>query len=248
MTDVIINLTRGLIARIDEHDYPKIAGMAWQAHARRDGKGYYAVSSDGVRMHRLLLDASDSDIVDHRDGDGLNNTRRNLRKGTQSQNCVNRRTTPGGYMRGARPKKGKWQAYIKFQGKQRSLGYFNTEQEAHAAYLEEARKLHGDWMPLPPAPGSVLPPTREPTSWPFEWRLTDAEDFTVKLSLAMHKHVPGWGGATDEQLDAIAKDVLPTAPPRDEVVEALRALGTSAEWKSKRQEKPPPDAEGSGGL
>ena len=45
--------------------------------------------------------------------------------------------------------KRKWQAYIKFQGKQRSLGYFKTEQEAHMAYMAEARKIHGDWMPLP---------------------------------------------------------------------------------------------------
>lgn len=145
-----IPLTRGLFAIIDDEDYELIASRKWQAHIRRDGKGYYAVSS-GVRMHRLIA-GNESEIVDHIDGNGLNNQRKNIRQGTQSQNCVNRKSTPGIYERGARPKKNKWQAYIKYQGKQRSLGYFNTEAEAHEAYLREAIKLHGDWMPLPEPP------------------------------------------------------------------------------------------------
>jgi len=103
-------------------------------------------------MHRFLLGVTDSRIVDHKDGNGLNNKRENIRAGTQSKNCVNRQTTPGVHLRGARQKKNRWQAYIKYQGRQRSLGYFSTEQEAHEAYLAEGKKLHGDWMPLPPPP------------------------------------------------------------------------------------------------
>lgn len=150
-----IELTHGLYAEVDDLDLPLVSVKSWHARMRRDGKGYYAVSTGGVRMHRLLLGVTDSRIVDHKDGDGLNNKRDNLREGTQSKNCVNRKTTPGTNLRGARPKKGRWQAYIKYRGKQRSLGYFDTEQEAHEAYLVEAHKLHGDWMPLPPPPGIV---------------------------------------------------------------------------------------------
>lgn len=153
----VIQLTQGQVALVDDADVPLLSTRSWQAQPRRDGQGCYAVS-DGVRMHRLLLRAQPGQIVDHRNGDGLDNRRHNLRLGTQSGNCVNRRRTPGRYLRGARPKKGLWQAYIKFGGKQRSLGYFNTEQAAHEAYITEARLLHGDWMPLPPAP------TQEPTS------------------------------------------------------------------------------------
>jgi len=147
-----IPLTLGLFATIDVADLPLVSGCRWQARRRRDGKTHYAVNHSGIRMHRLIAGASGTEIVDHRDGDGLNNTRSNIRKGTQSQNCVNRQTTPGKYLRGARPKKNKWQAYIKLGGKQRSLGYFDTESDAHAAYLVEARRLHGDWMPLPEPP------------------------------------------------------------------------------------------------
>ena len=150
-----IELTHGLFAEIDDADIHLISGRSWHARKRRDGKTHYAVSTAGVRMHRLLLGVTDGRIVDHKDGNGLNNRRDNLRAGTQSKNCVNRITTPGKNLRGTRPKKGKWQAYIKYQGRQRSLGYFETEKAAHEAYLAEARRLHGDWMPLPPPPTSA---------------------------------------------------------------------------------------------
>ena len=64
-----------------------------------------------------------------------------------------------------------------------------------------------------------------PPAWPFDWKPTDAENIAAALSIAMHKHVPGWGGATDEQLDAVAKDLIamaspPSPPVSGEVVEA----------------------------
>lgn len=150
-----IELTMGLVAIVDESDVEMLSTFKWQATPRRDGKGFYAINSNGKRMHRVIMSVDDNRIVDHRDGDGLNNRRSNLRTGTQSQNCVNRVTTPGKHLRGARPKKGLWQAYIKYQGKQRSLGYFKTEQEAHETYLDEAKRLHGDWMPLPNPPSTA---------------------------------------------------------------------------------------------
>lgn len=148
---VRVPLTKGKFALVDETQYQKVSGRSWQAQERRDGKGFYAVSN-GVRMHRLLMEPESHQIVDHIDGNGLNNTLGNLRIGMQSQNCVNRKVTPGRHLRGARPKNGKWQAYIKYQGRQRSLGYYDTEVQAYEAYLAEAERLHGDWMPLPEPP------------------------------------------------------------------------------------------------
>ena len=169
MNTVRIPLTRGQFAIIDAEDAPLVAGRKWQAHPRRDGKGFYAANSEGVKLHRFLLCAKQGQIVDHRNGDGLDNRRGNIRIGSQSGNCVNRQQTPGVYLRGARPKKGKWQAYIKFQGKQRSLGYFDTEREAHDAYVSEARRLHGDWMSLP------APPRGQTTAPPDEKSGEDTE-------------------------------------------------------------------------
>lgn len=141
-----IPLTRGLFTIIDPADLQIISSRSWQACIRRDGKTWYAVS-DGVRMHRLLLGAKEDDIVDHRDGNGWNNRRTNLRTGTFSLNCVNRQTTPGDYLRGVSRKGCLYQARIKVAGKMKSLGCFQTELEAHEAYLHKAREMYGDWVP-----------------------------------------------------------------------------------------------------
>lgn len=103
-------------------------------------------------MHRIIMNAKKHEIVDHINGNGLDNRRENLRVGTASLNCVNRKNTPGKFLRGTRKKKNKFQAYIKVNGKQISLGYFETEKEAHIKYLKTARLIYNDWMPLPNPP------------------------------------------------------------------------------------------------
>lgn len=148
---VLVPLTKGQTALIDKTDWPAVSGISWQASLRSNGKGWYAVSRYG-RMHRLIMGASSDEIVDHVNGNGLDNRRSNLRIGNQSLNSVNRVNTPGQHLRGARKKGNKWQAYIKIKGKQHSLGYYNTPEEAHAAYVSAAVAEYGDWMPLPAAP------------------------------------------------------------------------------------------------
>jgi hypothetical protein len=100
-----IQLTKGQIAIIDDEDFPTVSQDMWQATARRDGKGWYAMRAGGIRMHRQLMDVWDTRIVDHVNGNGLDNRRENLRIGTQAQNCVNRKQTPGKYLRGTKPSK-----------------------------------------------------------------------------------------------------------------------------------------------
>jgi hypothetical protein len=149
---VLVPLTLGQYCLIDKCDLNFVATKAWQAKQRSDGNGFYAVNSAGERMHRILLDAQDGSIVDHRDGNGLDNRRCNIRIGTYSQNAVNRQAPIGKHLRGSQLVKGRWRAKMTVNGIQHSLGYYDTEQQAHEAYLEGAHKEHGDWMPLPAAP------------------------------------------------------------------------------------------------
>ncbi len=46
------------------------------------------------------------------------------------------------------------------------------------------------------------------TNFKPDWELSPREVLAVALSLALNRSVPGWGGATDEQLDAVAGDVI----------------------------------------
>lgn len=146
-----VPLTKGYEAVIDAADVPLIAGVCWTA--AEDGNTVYAYrrsKADGlVRMHRLLTGADRSLDVDHRDGDGLNNRRANLRTATRSQNISNMRITArntSGY-KGVywHVKSEKWCANIRVSGKLHYLGTHPTIEAAAEAYAKASAELHGEF-------------------------------------------------------------------------------------------------------
>lgn len=89
-----IQLTRGLVAVVDDADAHLLAGRKWTAKPidRKTG-GFYACAwkpGGTIYMHRLLLQAGAGQMIDHVDGDGLNNSRCNLRFCSLSENNANR--------------------------------------------------------------------------------------------------------------------------------------------------------------
>jgi len=76
--------------------------------------------------------------VDHRNGDGLDNRVVNLRWRTHKQNCQNVVGKGASFRKDLQ----KWQAYIVVNRHQIHLGYYLTEQAAHAAYLAAKRRHH----------------------------------------------------------------------------------------------------------
>lgn len=147
MTVEEIPLTRGMVAVVDAADYHIVAPFRWYAHKGR--RTWYARADVGGRsnrkriyMHRLLCAGP---VVDHRDGDGLNNTRSNLRPATDSLNQANRRKVAGTSSRfkgvtfdAAR---GKWSAQISVGGQHYNLGRFDDELLA-AAHYDVAARIH----------------------------------------------------------------------------------------------------------
>jgi hypothetical protein len=87
--------------------------------------------------------------IDHIDGNPLNNRWNNLREATPSQNSCNKDGGRGRSLelRGASydKTKRKWRSYINVRGKRTFLGDFETAEDAHNAYLEAARRLHGEF-------------------------------------------------------------------------------------------------------
>jgi hypothetical protein len=149
-----ITLTQGYEAVIDTADVPLLEGWNWQAGV--DENTVYAMRnarSNGrwrkIQMHRVLLNDPDGLVVDHIDGDGLNNRRANLRAVTTQQNAFNQRAAKGntsGFKGVTWIKQGKkWQASIKLNGKSRHLGRFATAEEAHDAYVKASAELHGEF-------------------------------------------------------------------------------------------------------
>jgi len=108
-----------------------------------------------VLLHRVILalkldrDLLTGEYVDHKDGNGLNNTRGNLRLATREQNMANRRkhsNNTSGFKGVCWHKhKGKWQAQISVSGTIIHLGRFTSKEAAYAAYCDAAEKYHGEF-------------------------------------------------------------------------------------------------------
>ena len=156
-----VPLTRGYVAIVDADDYEKVAAFSWQAkidRSKHDGSiirvyahgrvGQYANGKPMMaKMHRVILGLTDSRIdCDHKNHDGLDNRRENLRVCTRSQNNHNRRPKRWKF-KGVSPTYGgkRWRATIRANGKQMHLGAFRTIEEAAAAYDKAALRYFGEF-------------------------------------------------------------------------------------------------------
>jgi HNH endonuclease/AP2 domain len=118
-----------------------------------DHQGYRIIRVNGTtyQAHRLVFlwmtgcwPAAD---IDHIDGNKANNRWENLREATPSQNVANsrrNRKNKSGF-KGVHAQHGKWVASITVNGRCIYLGYFDTPEEAHAAYCKAALKHHAEF-------------------------------------------------------------------------------------------------------
>ncbi len=156
-----IHLKGGLISQVDDGDFDLVSRRSWNAriwdgltHARTTvtRKGV----SKTVFMHNMIMGGDG--IIDHRDGNGLNNQRHNLRRVTNAQNLQNSQKRRDGSSRfkgvnriGQR--RHTWRARIVVSGRSVHLGNFANEAEAAVAYDAAARKHFGEFacvnFPLP---------------------------------------------------------------------------------------------------
>lgn len=147
-----VPLTLGHEAIIDASDVFLVSQWNW--HAMPRANTVYAKRTDNtqtpkqtVLLHRAILSDRQSMIIDHRNGNGLDNRRCNLRFATNAQNQHNRRIgadNTSGFKGVYWHQAGQgWAAQISLNGKIQYLGIYETAQCAHAAYCEASAKLHG---------------------------------------------------------------------------------------------------------
>lgn len=150
---VQIPLSRGLFATIDASDHERVAPYKWHATTPKRHKIYAATHIGGlfVRMHVFIMQPEPGFLVDHENGDGLLNTRRNLRIATNAQNQHNSVSRRGSSrFKGVSFCKltGRWRVNISANCKAYDLGRFDSEIDAALAWNEAARQLHGTFARL----------------------------------------------------------------------------------------------------
>lgn len=149
-----IPLSQGKIALIDDTDFEWLNQWKWCAWKGRTT--FYALrneKSNGkritIRMHQLILGISGNVQTDHKDGNGLNNQRFNIRECTVSQNLMNQRKHRDGQSKykgvSWDKTKKKWTARVCVEGKNKHFGRYCSELEAATAYDLNAAKLFGEF-------------------------------------------------------------------------------------------------------
>lgn len=159
-----IPIGKGKFAVVDECDFDRLSKFRWRAIKVHSGNVYafrttrYVRTSRGKRRREIIFMHSEilpgCRQIDHKDGDGLNNRRPNLRPCTQAQNNGNSRKRRTSY--GRKPTSqykgvslhgpsGLWRANIGVNGKQKYLGYFKNERDAALAYDAAAKTIFGEF-------------------------------------------------------------------------------------------------------
>ncbi len=132
-------------AKVNKRFAGKVAGALQSGGRIKVGvKGY------GILMaHRIIWKMARNEEppeIDHKNCIESDNKLANLRPATRLENSRNRRAVRDG-LKGAffHKRLGKWQSLIRLRGEIIYLGYYATEQEAHAAYVAAANKHHGEF-------------------------------------------------------------------------------------------------------
>lgn len=160
-----ISLTQGYEALLDDADYEIQSHYKWHVHIGSHGSIYArrtVTISKGKRQHLWLhceimgVKRGDGQEVDHKDRDGLNDQRHNLRVCTHKKNSYNRKTHGGASQyRGVTRCGTKWRAALS----DTHLGTFESEKLAAEMYDDAARRAVGEFASLnfpdrqPPAQG-----------------------------------------------------------------------------------------------
>ena len=178
-----LELSRGLVAKVDDADFDELNKHTW--FIRTDTKRKYAPyaganmrDENGKRysmlLHRWLMKPGPGLVVDHKDGDTLNNQRSNLQVITHAQNisrCRTRCDNALGVKGVRRTRSGLFEANITHKRKPHYLGTFSSIVDAARAYMQASHAVFMDQLLQQqqggggtPASPTIPSPTPPPTA------------------------------------------------------------------------------------
>jgi AP2 domain len=141
---------------VDDDDYERLSQYRWTLNTT-NGR-FYARRQEGgkhgrlIHMHRDIMGLNNNPlkVVGHKEGDGTDNRKSNLRVATKHQNSMNltRSIANKTGFKGVMARGKKFVATIGKDGRSIYLGVFGTAEEAGVAYDNAARQLFGKFAKL----------------------------------------------------------------------------------------------------
>lgn len=153
--EATIWLTRGYSALVDAVDVPILSSFSWYAHVDLKRGRVYARHRSVGYMHRFLVSKVPGWLVDHKNGDPLDNRKGNLRLSDHHSNAANHAGYGMVSYRGVSPiycaGPTRYRARIKVGDGRLQIGNFKTAELAARAYDRAARKHFGEfaWQNFP---------------------------------------------------------------------------------------------------
>lgn len=153
-----IPLTKNKFAIIDDEDFENLSKYKW--YANKHGRSYYVIRNKPIGngkqkteyIHNYILNCPDGFEIDHKDGNGLNNQKSNLRISTHNQNIMNMKPHLNKLVEfkgvDLYKKNNKYRVRITINGKTIALGYFKDKIKAAETYDEKALELFGEFAHL----------------------------------------------------------------------------------------------------
>jgi hypothetical protein len=151
-----IKLSQGKVALVDDEDYEYL--NQWKWCVQKSHNTYYAIRTKTspirktIRLHSLIMNTPHGKEVDHKDRNGLNNQKSNLRICTHAENQMNKIASGISKYLGVTRciVRNKWRiaSQININGKNKFIGYYKDEEEAAFAYDKKAKEVHGIYANL----------------------------------------------------------------------------------------------------
>lgn len=159
-----IQLSGGRWAIVDEADFADLNQFRWHASLGVDQRTWYAQRQVAglatETMHGRLARPAEGQIVDHKNWDGLDNRRENLRVCTYCENNSHQRmrsNNTSGFKGVSKGNGTSWRAHIAKNKRQFNLGTFRTAYDAAIAYDAAAQEMHGEFAVVNNVHGPVCP-------------------------------------------------------------------------------------------
>lgn len=145
----MIKITKNRHTLVDDEDFIILNNMKWHAQEGQCNKCYAStyINLKPILMHVFIVNPPKGFHVDHKNGNGLDNRKINLRICSRSQNMANRamqKNNTSGF-KGVYKKRKKWAAQVKLNKKYQYLGVFDSKSKAATAYDNAAIKCFGEF-------------------------------------------------------------------------------------------------------